>query len=61
MESGDSFRARSHKETAKATTPRGQRTRFGMTLYRRRVIACGTLSYWSFYLLMGSIADADRS
>jgi hypothetical protein len=33
--SGDSFRARSHKETTKATTPRGQRTRFGMTLYRR--------------------------
>ena len=40
----DSFGARSRKETTKATTPRGQRTRFGMTPYRRGVIACACRS-----------------
>jgi hypothetical protein len=51
----DSFGARSRKETTKATTPRGQRTRFGMTPYRRGVIACDTLSCSSFHPLMGSM------
>jgi hypothetical protein len=51
----DSFGARSRKETTKATTPRGQRTRFGMTPYRRGAIACDTLSCSSFHPLMGSM------
>jgi hypothetical protein len=44
VELGDSFRARSRKETTKATTPRGQRTRFRMTPYRCGAIACVVLS-----------------
>jgi len=52
------FGVRSRKETTKATTPRGRRTRFGMTRYRRGVIACDMLK-----LLVlsaeGSIVDAE--